>query len=361
MLFILDGFSAQSTDTDWFNYFLKTGTSCKINTCRQNDTVCECFLSIKIDLSMLYKGAGSPAILLKPQIGAAVNFNTGAEFDENIEDSFILADGFNSQQVISINGRFSGPVITAYENQNMIVHVRNLMHTDSMTIHWHGIHQRSIPEADGVAFLTQYPLLPGQSQTYKFKAFPFGNHLYHAHIGDQRTMGHIGLIQRDNVLYLLSMLFILDGFSAQSTDTEWFNYFLKTGTSCKINTCRQNDQVCECYLSIEINLSMFYKGAGSPAILLKPQNGAAVNFNTCAEFDEKIEDSFILADGFNSQQVISINGRCPGPVITAYENQNMIVHVRNLMHTDSMTIHWHGIHQRSTPEADGVAFLTQYP
>ncbi|CAC5366432.1 unnamed protein product [Mytilus coruscus] len=113
-------------------------------------------------------------------------------FDEKIEDRFISADGYNSQQVISINGRFPGPVIIAYENQNMIVHVRNLMHTNSMTIHWHGIHQKSTPEADGVAFITQYPLLPGQSQTYKFKAFLFGTHLYHAHIGDQRTMGLYG-------------------------------------------------------------------------------------------------------------------------------------------------------------------------
>ncbi|VDI57558.1 Hypothetical predicted protein, partial [Mytilus galloprovincialis] len=212
---MLDGSSAQPTDTDWFDYFLKSGTSCKLNTCRKNDPICECYLTIEYDLSMLYKGFGSPAIFLKPQNGTAVNFNTGEKFNEKIEDSFILTDGFNLQKVISINGRFPGPTITSYENQNMIVHVRNLMHTDSMTIHWHGMHQRSTPEEDGVAFITQYPILPGQNQTYKFKAFPFGTHFYHAHIGDQRTMGLYG-----------PLIVIPEGFQQVSQPQEGNNVFI---------------------------------------------------------------------------------------------------------------------------------------
>lgn len=89
------------------------------------------------------------------------------------------------------------------------------MHTDSMTIHWHGMHQRSTPEEDGVAFITQYPILPGQNQTYKFKAFPFGTHFYHAHIGDQRTMGLYG-----------PLIVIPEGFQQVSQPQEGNNVFI---------------------------------------------------------------------------------------------------------------------------------------
>ncbi|VDI04336.1 Hypothetical predicted protein [Mytilus galloprovincialis] len=68
------------------------------------------------------------------------------------------------------------------------------MHTHSTTIHWHGLHQKSSPWSDGVAFVTQCPILSGQSYTYKFNAKPLGTSFYHPHNGDQRTMGLYGLL-----------------------------------------------------------------------------------------------------------------------------------------------------------------------
>ncbi|CAG2254490.1 unnamed protein product [Mytilus edulis] len=140
----------------------------------------------------MYRGEGQPAVLLKPDKGKAVRFDNGAQFERSLEDTFILADGFKSRIVIVVNGRFPGPTITAREGQEVIVHVRNLMHTDSTTIHWHGLHQKKSPWSDGVAFVTQCPILPGQNYTYKFNASRFGTSFYHAHIGDQRTMGLYG-------------------------------------------------------------------------------------------------------------------------------------------------------------------------
>ena len=64
----------------------------------------------------------------------------------------------------------------------------NLMHTDSTIVHWHGIHQRESPEWDGIAFISQTPILPGQT----FRAKPHGTSFYHAHCGDQRSMGLYG-------------------------------------------------------------------------------------------------------------------------------------------------------------------------
>lgn len=66
------------------------------------------------------------------------------------------------------------------------------MHTDSTTIHLHGMHQKDSPWADGVAFVSQCPILPGQIYTVRFKVKPFGTSFYHAHIGDQRSAGLYG-------------------------------------------------------------------------------------------------------------------------------------------------------------------------
>ncbi|CAG2240675.1 unnamed protein product [Mytilus edulis] len=182
----------QTTDKEWFDRFLRTGEACKSNTCRLGDSTCECYLTIDHALTMMYRGEGQPAVLLKPLKGKAVRFDNETEFERSLEDTFILADGYKSRIVIVVNGRFPGPTITAMEGQEVIVHVRNLMHTDSTTIHWHGLHQKKSPWSDGVAFVTQCPILPGQNYTYKFNAKPFGTSFYHAHIGDQRTMGLYG-------------------------------------------------------------------------------------------------------------------------------------------------------------------------
>ena len=67
-----------------------------------------------------------------------------------------------------------------------------LRNVEGIAIHWHGIHQRGTPEADGVAYITQNPILPLHSYTYTFKASPAGTHWYHAHSGEQRLDGLYG-------------------------------------------------------------------------------------------------------------------------------------------------------------------------
>ena len=43
------------------------------------------------------------------------------------------------------------------------------MLSDSAAVHWHGLHQKGTPWMDGVAYITQCPIGPGQTFTYKFK------------------------------------------------------------------------------------------------------------------------------------------------------------------------------------------------
>jgi L-ascorbate oxidase len=52
-----------------------------------------------------------------------------------------------------------------------------------VTIHWHGLHQRLTPHMDGVPYLTQCPIHPGNSFRYRMEADIAGTHMYHSHIG----------------------------------------------------------------------------------------------------------------------------------------------------------------------------------
>ncbi len=63
-----------------------------------------------------------------------------------------------------------------------------------------------------------------------------------------------------------------------------------------------------------------------------------------------------LADG-RSVDGYSLNGRTPGPTITATQGQLVEVHLRNEDIPDGITLHWHGV---EVPNAmDGVAGVTQ--
>jgi iron transport multicopper oxidase len=64
----------------------------------------------------------------------------------------------------------------------------------------------------------------------------------------------------------------------------------------------------------------------------------------------------------NSSSIVLINNQFPGPLIEAELNDILIIHVRNnLASSEDLTIHFHGMFQRETPNMDGSAFITQMP
>lgn len=167
--------------------------ACVTDTCDREKDVCECYLTIEHRLTMMYEEERSLVVPLGGRLYNYDNFNSPIENMDELQ-YILTADGNNSRLVIAVNRRFPGPTITAHEDQTLIVHVRNLMLTDSTTIHWHGMQQKGTVYSDGVAFVSQCPLGHGQEFTYKFKAKPHGTSFYHAHIGDQRTMGLYGAL-----------------------------------------------------------------------------------------------------------------------------------------------------------------------
>ncbi|KAM7275251.1 hypothetical protein ACFE04_017117 [Oxalis oulophora] len=96
---------------------------------------------------------------------------------------------------LTINGKSPGPTILAQKGDTIIVDVINNLGTENVAIHWHGIRQRGTPWFDGTEGVTQCPILPGDTFTYKFVVDRAGTYLYHAHYGMQRESGLCGSIR----------------------------------------------------------------------------------------------------------------------------------------------------------------------
>ncbi|KAH3735401.1 uncharacterized protein LOC127850288 isoform X2 [Dreissena polymorpha] len=157
--------------------------------CKDLETVCTVTLVIEHKLTMILE---KDKDLIYAYNGELYSSQRSRKLGPVETREVITADGASSRLVITINGQFPGPRIETYVDQTLKVKIVNKLHTDSVTVHFHGIHQKGTPWMDGVAFISQCPILPGQSFEHVFKAYPPGTSMYHAHIGDQRSMGLYG-------------------------------------------------------------------------------------------------------------------------------------------------------------------------
>ncbi|CAJ2502444.1 Uu.00g098380.m01.CDS01 [Anthostomella pinea] len=78
------------------------------------------------------------------------------------------------------------------------------------------------------------------------------------------------------------------------------------------------------------------------------------------EYWLQLVNTTLAPDGVE-RMVLTVNGTIPGPTITADWGDTVVVHVHNGLQDNGTSIHWHGIRQFGTNEADGVASITQCP
>ncbi|CAD5125379.1 DgyrCDS13616 [Dimorphilus gyrociliatus] len=91
-----------------------------------------------------------------------------------------LITGVGKQETVFVaNGQIPGPTIIVYEDQQIVVKVRNQLIDSAVTIHWHGIYQRGTPFMDGSSRISHCPILPQQQFSYRFIASPKGTHFWH--------------------------------------------------------------------------------------------------------------------------------------------------------------------------------------
>ena len=78
--------------------------------------------------------------------------------------------------------------------------------------------------------------------------------------------------------------------------------------------------------------------------------------------DGRREYTLTVSYAENSSSIVLLNAQSPGPLLEAELNEIVVVHVKNDLTSDEeLTIHFHGMLMRQTPQMDGVAYVTQMP
>jgi FtsP/CotA-like multicopper oxidase with cupredoxin domain len=120
----------------------------------------------------------------------------------NVRDMIFMNDQFpgpelrldqgDDVEVCTKTGLESRFMLNIHANQTQVVVNNNMPFNTS--IHFHGIEQHGTPWADGVPGLTQKPIQPGHSWTYRWKATQYGTYWYHAHARGEMMDGLYGPI-----------------------------------------------------------------------------------------------------------------------------------------------------------------------
>ena len=97
---------------------------------------------------------------------------------------------FKTMDAWGYNGSCPGPTIQVTQGDRVRIHVENAL-PESTSMHWHGL---EVPiEQDGVPFISQKPIAPGETFTYEFTVHQEGTFFYHAHSAMQEMIGLLGL------------------------------------------------------------------------------------------------------------------------------------------------------------------------
>jgi CopA family copper-resistance protein len=110
------------------------------------------------------------------------------EYNLTIEENEITLAGVTANGM-TINGGIPGPTLEFNEGDLAIINVTNKMDEET-SVHWHGL---ILPNFyDGVPYLTQMPIEPNETFTYRFPIIQSGTHWYHSHSGLQEQLGMYG-------------------------------------------------------------------------------------------------------------------------------------------------------------------------
>ena len=142
------------------------------------------------------------------------------------------------------NGSCPGPTIQVQQGERVRVVFENRL-PESTSLHWHGL---EIPiEQDGVPYISQKPVAPGEKYVYEFTVHQEGTFFYHAHSAMQEMMGLIGFfvahpetnykprVDHDYGLILQEWA-VLPGNTVPNTASMEFNWLTFNGVSAPMTT-----------------------------------------------------------------------------------------------------------------------------
>ncbi|MET7027898.1 multicopper oxidase domain-containing protein [Sediminicola luteus] len=109
-------------------------------------------------------------------------------YDLTVTDTIVNYSG-KEKRAIAVNGLIPMPTLTFTEGDIAEIVVHNKLN-ESTSLHWHGLYLPN--KEDGVPYLTQMPIEPNETFTYRFPIIQNGTHWYHSHSGLQEQIGMYG-------------------------------------------------------------------------------------------------------------------------------------------------------------------------
>ncbi len=105
-----------------------------------------------------------------------------------VKDTLVNYAG-KEKRAIAVNGQIPMPTLTFTEGDTAEIVVHNQL-KENTSLHWHGVFLPN--KEDGVPYLTQQPIKPNTTHTYRFPIIQNGTHWYHSHSGLQEQIGMYG-------------------------------------------------------------------------------------------------------------------------------------------------------------------------
>ena len=137
------------------------------------------------------QATGAPLAMVTPDL-----MDLPHEIDGNVKVFRLVAEPvkkkitpFKTIDAWGYNGGCPGPTIQVQQGDRVRVIFENRL-PESTSLHWHGL---EIPiEQDGVPYISQKPVAPGEKYVYEFTVHQEGTFFYHAHSAMQEMIGQIG-------------------------------------------------------------------------------------------------------------------------------------------------------------------------
>jgi len=117
-----------------------------------------------------------------------INAQNLVHYDLFVKDTIVNFSG-KEKHAIAVNGQIPMPTLTFTEGDTAEIVVHNQL-KEGTALHWHGVYVPN--KEDGVPYLTQMPIKPGETFTYRFPIIQNGTHWYHSHAGLQEQIGMYG-------------------------------------------------------------------------------------------------------------------------------------------------------------------------
>ncbi|KAN0136672.1 laccase [Lactarius tabidus] len=166
--------------------------------------------------------------LLLPAVYGGVYASIGPVADLEIVNRVIAPDGYQRSTTLA-GGSFPGPIIRGMKGDNFSINVIDCLTDTSMnlgtSIHWHGIFQKNTNYDDGVASVTQCPLIPSESFLYSFNSLDqTGTYWYHSHYKMQYCDGLRGVFIIEDPDDPQRYLYDVDDDSTVITLADWLHF-----------------------------------------------------------------------------------------------------------------------------------------